>query len=140
MDLEKTKRYSFDASGQILGRLASRVALLLRGKENPAFRPNVVSPVEVVVFNTDRLRFSGNKLQSKKYYRHSGYPGGIKVRSLEEFMAKDSREVFRQAVYGMLPKNRLRGRLIKKLKLFKGAIGSSPPASLRETLRAGKSN
>ena len=66
MDLEKTKRYSFDASGQILGRLASRVALLLRGKENPAFRPNVVSPVEVVVFNTDRLRFSGNKLQSKK--------------------------------------------------------------------------
>ena len=113
--------YRFDATGEILGRLASRAALLLRGKESPNFRPNVVSPVEVTVFNTDKLKFSGNKLQAKKYYRHSGYPGGIKVRSLEEFMAKDSREVFRQAVYGMLPKNKMRSRLITKLKLFKGS-------------------
>ncbi|MBI4120371.1 MAG: 50S ribosomal protein L13 [Parcubacteria group bacterium] len=117
--------YRFDATGEILGRLASRVALLLRGKESPSFRPNAVSSVEITVFNTDKLKFSGNKLQAKKYYRHSGYPGGIKVRSLEEFMVKDSREVFRQAVYGMLPKNRLRSKLIKKLKLLKGAIGSA---------------
>lgn len=117
----KSQKHRFDATGKILGRLASQVALLLRGKDNPRFKPNAVPLTDMVVFNTDKLKFSGNKLEAKKYYRHSSYPGGLKVRSLGEFMAKDSREVFRLAVYGMLPKNKLRGRLIKKLKLFKGA-------------------
>ena len=123
MGPSESKTYSFNAEGQILGRLATKVVILLRGKDSPKFEPNVLSFSGVVtVYNTDQLKFTGNKLEDKKYFRHSGYPGGIKSRTLKEAMAKDSREVFRSAVYGMLPKNKLRDRLIRKLKTVKGDL------------------
>lgn len=116
-----TKEYKFDASGQILGRLASKVALVLRGKDSAKFTFNAPDlSKSVIVYNTDKLKFTGNKLEDKMYYWHSGHPGGIKERTLKDFMSRDSREVFRKAVYGMLPKNRLRDKLIRKLKMFKG--------------------
>lgn len=118
---EGTKNYQFDAKGQILGRLATKVAILLRGKNSPAFAHNkIVFSGVITVFNTDRIKFTGNKLEGKKYQWHSGHPGGIKERSLKEMMVRDSKEVFRIAVYGMLPKNKLRSRFIKKLRIFKG--------------------
>ena len=119
----ESKTYSFNADGEILGRLATKVALILRGKISPKFEPNAITfPGVVIVYNTDKLKFTGNKLEGKKYYWHSGYPGGIKERTLREFMERDSKEVFRMAVYGMLPKNKLRDKLIRKLKLIKGEI------------------
>lgn len=120
MDDLRTKEYSFDAAGQILGRLASKITLILRGKHVPGFLPNKIAGYKITVYNTDQLKFTGNKLEVKKYYWHSGYPGGLKSRTLKDFMAKDSREVLRMAVYGMLPKNKLRSRFIKNLKIFKG--------------------
>ena len=117
----ESKTYSFNADGEILGRLATKVALILRGKTSPKFEPNAITfSGTVIVYNTDKLKFTGNKLEGKKYYWHSGYPGGIKERTLREFMERDSKEVFRMAVYGMLPKNKLRDKLIRKLKLIKG--------------------
>jgi len=116
-------KYQFDASDQILGRLASKIALILRGKDKPNFTPNKTEmELEITIYNTDQLKFSGNKLEDKKYYWHSGHPGGIKERTLKEFMQKDSCEVLRKAIYGMLPKNKLRDRLIQQLKLFKGSL------------------
>lgn len=123
MNKSDVKKYEFDASNQILGRLASKIALILRGKDKPNFRPNKTEMgLEITVYNTDKLKFSGNKLNDKKYYWHSGHPGGIKERTLKEFMQKDSREVLRKAIYGMLPKNKLRDRLIQQLKLVKRAL------------------
>lgn len=118
-----TKEYKFNADGEILGRLATKVAVALRGKDGADFSHHLPDLTrKVSVYNTDKLKFTGNKMEGKVYYRHSGYPGGIKARTLKEYMALDSREVFRQAVYGMLPKNRLRDKFIKNLKLYKGEI------------------
>ena len=108
-----------DAKNQILGRLASRVASLLRGKHRPDFVPYLDMAEKIVVFNTDKLKVTGKKMKQKIYYHHSGYPGGLKQRKLEELFQKDSREVFRRAVYGMLPKNKLRKKIIKRLKIEK---------------------
>lgn len=114
------KEHKFDANGEILGRLATRVAILLRGKDSAKFEPNnTKTSSKVVVYNADKLKFTGNKLEGKEYFWHTGYPGGIKSRTLKEAMKLDSREVFRKAVYGMLPKNKLRDRLIKNLKILK---------------------
>lgn len=120
--MDRTKdKYNFDATGEILGRLATRVAVVLRGKDGADFSHHLPDlNRKVTVYNTDKLKFTGNKLEGKIYYRHSGYPGGIKSRTLKEQMVLDSREVFRSAVYGMLPKNRTRNKFIKNLKLFKG--------------------
>ncbi len=119
----KPQEYEFDASGKILGRLATEVALLLRGKNSPHFEANnLKASCKVTVYNTDELKFTGNKLEGKEYFWHTGYPGGIKSRTLKEAMKVDSREVFRSAVYGMLPKNRLRSEFIKNLKLLKGGL------------------
>lgn len=120
----KTKKdYKFNADGEILGRLATKVAIILRGKDSANFSPNQPDLSRVViVYNTDKLKFTGNKIEDKTYYWHSGYPGGIKERKLKEQMERDSREVFKMAVYGMLPKNRLRSKFIKNLKLFKGEV------------------
>lgn len=109
-----------DAKQKILGRLAVEAANLLRGKHKPTFRPYLDEGDIVTVINTDKIRFSGRKMKQKIYYHHSGYPGGLQETSLEKLMEKDSRQVVRRAVYGMLPKNKLRDRIIKKLKLFKG--------------------
>ncbi|MEK7565125.1 MAG: 50S ribosomal protein L13 [Patescibacteria group bacterium] len=123
MDKTDKKEYRFDAKGEILGRLATRVALVLRGKDSATFSLNNPDLTrKVVVFNTDKLKFTGNKLEDKKYHTYSGYPSGIRTRTLEEQMEKDSKEVFKVAVYGMLPKNRLRNRFIANLRLFKGDI------------------
>ena len=118
-----TNEYKFDAKDQILGRLATRVAVVLRGKDGASFSHHLPDLTrKVVVYNTEKLKFTGNKMEGKIYYRHSGYPGGIRSRTLKEYMALDSRQVFRQAVYGMLPKNRLRDKFIRNLKLYKGEI------------------
>ena len=120
MNMNK-KEYKFDASGEILGRLATKVAIVLRGKDSANFSPNMPDlSRKVVVFNIDKLKFTGNKLENNKYFAYSGYPGGIRERTLEESMERDSREVFKLAVYGMLPKNRLRAKFMSNLKLFKG--------------------
>jgi len=114
------KEYKIDAKGKILGRLAVEAAVLLRGKNTANFLPRITPENIVKVYNTDLLKFTGKKLKQKMYRHHSGYPGGLKETALENLMAKDSREVLKLAVYGMLPKNRTRDKIINNLKLFKG--------------------
>lgn len=113
--------YKLDATNQILGRLASKIALLLRGKNSPHFDPARPSNNKVMIFNTDKISFSGKKFTQKLYRRHSGYHGGLKEKNLADLMMKDSRLALRWAVNGMLPKNRSRQRFLKNLVLFKGA-------------------
>ncbi|MFH1671225.1 MAG: 50S ribosomal protein L13 [Candidatus Portnoybacteria bacterium] len=114
--------YTLNAKNKILGRLAVEIANLLRGKGKPGFVPYLDKGDKVIVTNTDKLDFSGRKLKQKIYYHYSGYPGGLTETRLEEAMEKDSREVLRRAVYGMLPKNKLRDKMISKLKIYKGEI------------------
>lgn len=119
----ESKNYTIDAVGKTLGRLASQVAVLLRGKDQPDFLPYLEPKNQIVVFNTDKIKVSGKKMRQKIYHYHSGYPGGLKVKSLQEAWIKNSRQVFQEAVYGMLPKNRLRDKIIRNLKLYKGKVG-----------------
>jgi large subunit ribosomal protein L13 len=109
-----------DADGQVLGRLASRVAAVLRGKGNPRFAPHVDAGDFVVVVNAAKIRLTGTKLQKKEYVRHTGYPGGVKRARAEEVLAKHPTRLVRDAVQGMLPKNRLGRRLVTKLKVYPG--------------------
>ena len=113
------KTHAIDAKNQVLGRLAVKVANLLRGKDKPDFVPYKDCGDRVEIINTDKIKVTGKKLKQKIYYSHSGYPGGIKEKTLEEKLAEDSRQVVRKAIYGMLPKNKLRDKLIKKLTLYK---------------------
>lgn len=108
--------YKIDATNQILGRLASKVATVLRGKISPQFKPNVVPDIKVLISNIDKIKFSGRKFEEKKYFKYSGYPGGLKEKKLKELWNNDPRLVFKKTVYGMLPKNRLRNKFIKNLK------------------------
>jgi len=112
--------HKIDANNKILGRLAVEVANLLRGKNRTDFVPYLDKGDEVIIINADKIKVTGRKMKNKIYYHHSGYPGGIKEIVLEKAIEKDSREVIRKAVYGMLPKNKLRDKVIKRLKLFKG--------------------
>lgn len=113
--------YKLDATNQILGRLASKIALLLRGKDNPRFDPSRPGNNRVIILNTDKLRLSSKKkLTQKLYRRHSGFPGGLKEKRLADVIAKDSRLALRWAVRGMLPKNKLRQIFVKNLILFRG--------------------
>ena len=114
--------YKIDATNKVLGRLASKIAILLQGKHKPNFVPYLNTGDKVIVTNTDKIKITGKKLKKKVYYRHSGYPGGLKKITLEELMKRDSREVLKKAVWGMLPKNKLRKQRIKNLKLYKGEI------------------
>lgn len=114
--------HTIDASDKILGRLAVEVANILRGKNKAVFLRHKDMGESVAVFNTDKIKVTGKKMEQKKYHHYSGYPGGLKSRRMEEVMAKDSREVLRKAVLGMMPKNRLSNQMIKKLKLYKGGI------------------
>jgi large subunit ribosomal protein L13 len=109
-----------DASDQILGRLATEVARLLRGKHKPEFTPFLDTGDFVVVVNADRVRLTGNKLEDKKYFRHSGRPGSLKMESARERMEKYPERVIQAAVWGMLPKNRLGRKLMRKLKVYAG--------------------
>ena len=110
-----------DADGQVLGRLASRVAAVLRGKTNPRFAPHVDAGDFVVVVNAAKIRLTGTKVQQKEYIRHTGYPGGVRRARAEEVLAKHPTRLIREAVEGMLPKNRLGRRLATKLKVYAGA-------------------
>jgi len=111
--------HKIDAKNKILGKVAVQAATLLRGKQKSSFVPYRDCGDQVEIINTDKIRVTGRKLKQKIYWRHTGYPGGIKARTLIQQMERDSRQVMRQAVYGMLPKNKLRDKLIKKLKLYK---------------------
>lgn len=112
------KWYVVDASGQTLGRLSTQVAMLLMGKTKPSYTPNIVSGDIVVVINSAKIKVTGNKLTDKFYYRHSGYPGGIKQASLRELLQKNPNMVIEHAVAGMLPKNKLQAQMLKNLKVY----------------------
>ena len=112
--------YVVDAEGQTLGRLATRIADTLRGKGKPQYTPNVDTGDFVIVVNADKIHVTGNKLDQKRYYRHSGYPGGLRSRTLREQLDRRPTEVLRTAVKGMLPKNRLARQQINKLKIYAG--------------------
>jgi len=109
-----------DASNQVLGRLATEVARVLRGKHKPEYTPFLDTGDFVVVVNADRVAVTGRKMEDKLYYRHSGYPGGLKVETLRERLDKYPERAIRAAVWGMLPKNRLGRKLLKKLKVYAG--------------------
>jgi large subunit ribosomal protein L13 len=109
-----------DATGKTLGRLATQIADTLRGKRKPVFTPHVDTGDFVVVVNAEKIAVTGSKLDQKRYYRHSGYPGGIKSRTLREQLDRRPTEVLRTAVKGMLPKNKLARQQITKLKIYAG--------------------
>jgi large subunit ribosomal protein L13 len=109
-----------DAKDQTLGRLASQIAHLLRGKHKPMFSPHMDVGDYVIVINCDKVRVTGRKLDQERYYWHSGYPGGLRSRTLREQMDKYPERVIEAAVRGMLPKNKLGRQMIKKMKVYKG--------------------
>lgn len=110
------KTHTIDATDQVLGRLASRIALILTGKNKPVYVPNIDVGDIVVVKNVKKIKITGQKLEQKKYYHHSGYPGGLKTKKMSEVFAKDPSEVLCRAVYNMLPKNKLRKQRFKRLR------------------------
>jgi large subunit ribosomal protein L13 len=112
--------YVVDADGQTLGRLATRIADTLRGKDKAQYTPHVDTGDFVVVVNAEKVRVTGNKLDQKRYYRHSGYPGGLRSRTLREQLERRPTEVIRKAVKGMLPRNRLARKQLNKLKIYAG--------------------
>ncbi|MGH8967867.1 MAG: 50S ribosomal protein L13 [Actinomycetes bacterium] len=112
--------YVIDATDVVLGRLASQVAQLLRGKHKPIYAPHLDTGDFVVIVNAEKVALSGNKRADKLAYRHSGFPGGLKSASYGDLLAKDPRKVVEKAVWGMLPKNRLGRSLMKKLKVYGG--------------------
>jgi large subunit ribosomal protein L13 len=133
------KWYVVDASEAALGRVATRIATLLTGKEKPQFTSHIDCGDYVIVINADKLVATGNKLEKKMYYRHSNFPGGLKERTLSEQMAKDSTQVIVRAVRGMLPVNKLRDGRLARLKVYSGAEHqheAQKPETL--TLRKGK--
>lgn len=107
--------HQIDATNQIFGRLASQIALILRGKTKASFDPAKLPQEKVTVSNIKNLRFSGKKFSQKVYHHYSGYPGGLKTRFLEKEWPKDPAKIFKKTVYEMLPKNRLRSKIIKNL-------------------------
>jgi large subunit ribosomal protein L13 len=111
------KTHIINAENQILGRLAVKVAILLRGKNKPDFAPNKDGGDFVTVRNINKIRLTGRKAENKIYYHYSGYPGGLKETSLQKIFEKSPDKVLRKAVFGMLPKNKLRAKQIKRLKI-----------------------
>ena len=119
--LKDRKWYVVDAAGLPLGRLAAEVAVLIRGKHKPTFTAHVDCGDFVVVVNADKVRLTGNKLQQKKYYHHSGYVGGLKEKKVADVLADNPDRVIRSAVKGMLPRGALGHQLINKLKIYSGS-------------------
>jgi large subunit ribosomal protein L13 len=109
-----------DAAGQTLGRLASEIACILKGKHKPVYTPYLDVGDYVVVINADQVAVTGRKMEQKMYYRHTGYPGGIRELNLRDMMERHPTHALKAAVKGMLPKNRLGRRMIKKLKVYAG--------------------
>jgi large subunit ribosomal protein L13 len=118
----KREWHVIDASDKVLGRLATHVANLLMGKRKPIFSRNLDTGDFVVIINAEKVHVTGNKAKQKLYYRHSGYPGGLKSISLEKMMQTNPARVIEHAVKGMLPHNRLGAKMVKKLKVYTGDI------------------
>ena len=109
-----------DAEGQTLGRLATRIATILNGKHNPMYVPHLLTGDYVIVTNAEKIHVTGNKVEQKMYYRHSGYHGGLTERTLADMLEKHPDRVIRQAVKGMLPKNSLGRKMLKRMKVYVG--------------------
>jgi large subunit ribosomal protein L13 len=118
-DIEQ-KWLLIDAEGRILGRMATEVADLIRGKRKPQFTSHLDTGDFVVIVNAEKIKVSGRKLEQKKYYSHSGYPGGIKEETLKDLLERKPEEVVKKAVWGMIPKGKLGRALYKKLKVYRG--------------------
>lgn len=136
----KREWHIIDASDEVLGKLATRVAKLLSGKHKPLFARNMDVGDFVVVINASKIRFTGNKAKQKMYYRHSQYPGGLRSEKMEELAEKYPERIIEHAVKGMLPNNRLNAAMMKRLRIFAGAdnpYGKPPtavePASKKES-------
>jgi len=114
------KWYLVDADEKVLGRLATEIAVILRGKNKPIFTPHMDAGDYVVVVNAEKIHLTGNKLEKKIYYRHSGYPGGLKMKTAKEMLDEKPERLLMLAVRGMLPKNSLGRRQLTKLKIFTG--------------------
>ena len=113
--------YLVDANEKVLGRVATQIANVLRGKNKPVFTPSVDTGDFVIVVNAEKIMLTGNKLADKMYYNHSGYPGGLKSTNAAKLLEKKASELLRQAVKGMLPKNKLASQMLKKLKIYAGS-------------------
>jgi large subunit ribosomal protein L13 len=113
--------YVVDAKDAVLGRLATKIATYLRGKNKPVFTPNVDTGDFIIVINADKIRLTGRKLDNKIYYHHTGYIGGIKAQTAKSMLDKSPEKIIEKAVWGMLPKNTLGKQMLKKLKVYKGA-------------------
>lgn len=113
--------YVIDADGMVLGRLASEVASILRGKRKPIFAPHLDTGDHVIVINADKIVLTAGKAERKTLYRHSGYPGGIKSQTYAQLLARKPEEAVRRTIRGMLPKNRLGRQMLRKLKVYAGA-------------------
>ena len=116
----KRSWYLVDADGQILGRMAGQIAKILKGKNNPQYSTHIDVGDHVIVINAEKVRLTGNKLEKKIYYRHSGYPGGLKATKYKDLMEKKPEFVIEKAVRGMLPHNRLGRSMLSKLRVYKG--------------------
>jgi large subunit ribosomal protein L13 len=121
--------YIVDAAGQTLGRLAAELASRLMGKHKPQYSPHLDCGDNIVVINADKIAVTGNKLEDKKYYHHSGYPGGIKETNLATLMERKPTDALERAVKGMLPKNRLQDDRLNRLKLYAGSDHPHAPQS-----------
>lgn len=121
IEANERKWYLIDAEDKVLGRLASQVATILRGKHKPSYSRHLDMGDHIIVVNADKIRITGRKMEKKRYTRYSGYPGGLSVETLDSVMASHPERVFIHAVKGMLPKNRLGRRMIKKLKVYSGS-------------------
>lgn len=113
--------YVIDAAEQTLGRLSTRIADILRGKHKPIFTPHVDTGDFVIVINAEKVKLTGNKWEQKKYYRHSGYPGGLKETTYQKLLEKNPELIIEKAVKGMIPHNKLGRQVLKKLKVYAGA-------------------
>lgn len=122
MSIQNHKWHVIDLNGQTLGRVSTKIAKLLMGKDKATFTPNIDNGDYVIALNSDGLKFTGSKILNKMYYRHSGYGGGFKELNLESLMKKDSRKVIESSVRGMLPKNKLQDPRMARLKIFKNEI------------------
>ena len=109
-----------DADGQILGRLASEVASILRGKNKPIFTPHMDVGDHVIIINAEKIRVTGKKAKTKKYYRHTGYPGGLRSDSYSDLIKSNPAKILEKAIWGMLPHNKLGKKIYKKLKIYAG--------------------
>lgn len=114
------KWFVVDATDMVLGRLASKVARVIRGKDKAIFTPNMDTGDFVIVLNAEKVKVTGKREELKNYYHHTGYPGGLKTRSFSELIVKKPEYIIEAAVHGMLPKNRLGRKLVKKLKVYRG--------------------